>query len=451
MRHLREVTLFLVFFGLAVSAGKVQAQDEQILDEIVAIVGDYIILKSDVDGFVMGMMQQQQLPYSDELWLNSRNQLIDEKVLVIHAKRDTNLVVSDEQVERMLDQRIGQMSARMGGDKELEKIYGRRIVDLRDDLTPDFRDQLLADQLRNNRLRSIKATPSDIDDWFSQFPTDSLPTLPDIVRISHIVKKPSVTEEARAEAREILETIRDTVLTGKITIEEMAELFSDDPGSADNGGLYLDTPLSQLVPTFAAIASRSSVGVYSRIFETKFGLHFLRVNARRGDVIDYNHILIAFDERKFKKTAALERLAALRDSLMSSEVSFASIARSESEDDLSSVRGGWVVDPNSGERDLYLENLDGLWQTTLLPMEVGDISEPSEVMLQDGKKAYHIVLLQKRLPAHVVNVETDYALIEGLALRDKQARILQEWLVSLKKAVYIDMRGTSRGLYSSEN
>ena len=167
MRHLREVTLFLVFFGLAVSADKVQAQDEQILDEIVAIVGDYIILKSDVDGFVMGMMQQQQLPYSDELWLNSRNQLIDEKVLVIHAKRDTKLVVSDEQVERMLDQRIGQMSVRVGGDKELEKIYGRRIVDLRDDLTPDFRDQLLADQLRNNRLRSIKATPSDIDDWFS--------------------------------------------------------------------------------------------------------------------------------------------------------------------------------------------------------------------------------------------------------------------------------------------
>jgi len=451
MRHLREVTLFLVFLGIAVSAGNVRAQDEQILDEIVAIVGDYIILKSDVDGFVMGMMQQQQIPYNDELWLNSRNQLIDEKVLVIHAKRDTNLVVTDAQVNQMLDQRIGQMSASVGGDKKLEELYGRRIIDIRAELTPDFRDQLLADQLRSNRLRSIKATPSDIDDWFNQFPTDSLPTLPDIARVSHIVKRPTVTKDARDEAREILSTIRDTVLTGKTTIEEMAGLFSDDPGSVNNGGLYESTPLSQLVPTFAAVASRTSVGVFSHIFETKFGLHFLRVNARRGDVIDYNHILIAFDEKKFDNAAALERLLVLRDSIMTGEASFAGIARSESEDDFSSVRGGWVVDPNSGERDLYIENLDGLWQTTLLPMKVGDISEPSEVQLQDGKKAFHIVFLQKRVASHVVNVETDYALIEGLALRAKQNSVLVKWMASLKEQVYIDMRGTARGLYSSGN
>ena len=451
MRREKIALFILMLIGTLSPVTSSVAQDAQVLDEIVAIVGDDIILKSDVDGYVFGVMSQQQIPYSDDLWRSSLDQLINENVLVVHAKRDTNLVVSDEQVTQRLDQQISRMSAQVGGERALEEAYGRTLVEIRAEFSEDFRNQILAEQFRNTKLRTVKATPSDIEDWFKQFPTDSLPTLPDIVRVSQVVKKPAVTDEARAEAMEILETIRDTVLTGGVTIEEMAKLFSDDPGSAESGGLHEGTALSELVPTFAAVASRSPIGIFSHIFETRFGLHFLRVNARRGDAIDYNHILIGFDARKFDDTYAIERLTVLRDSIMTSGANFASVARNESEDDFSKVRGGWVVDPNSGERDLYLESLGGAWQTTLLPMSVGDISEPAEVQLQDGSRAFHIVLLQKRVPSHVVDLETDYALIEGRALQDKQALVLQEWLEELKKDVYIDLRGTSRGLYSSGN
>ena len=443
---------FLIISSILLPVSTVMAQDDAlILDEIVAIVGDDIILKSDVDGYVFGAMTQQKIPYSDELWTNSLEQLINENILVVHAKRDTNLVVSDDQVEQRLDQQIARMSQQLGGERALETAYGRSILEIRAEFADDFRNQILAEMFRNTKLRTIKATPSDIEDWFDQFPTDSLPTLPDIVRVSQVVKKPAVTEEARVEAREILETIRDTVLTGGVTMEEMAILFSDDPGSAESGGLYEGTELSKLVPTFAAVASRSVIGIYSHIFETEFGLHFLRVNERRGDVIDYNHILIAFDPRKFDDSVAIERLTVLRDSILTTDANFAAVARNESEDDFSKVRGGWVVDPNTGERDLFLENLGGLWQTTLLPMKVGDISEPSEVTLRDGSRAFHIVLLQKRVPSHVVDLETDYALIEGRALQDKQARILQAWMEELKEDVYIDYRGSSKGLISSGN
>lgn len=451
MRNLRSLTFILVVSVIFAPSSRAYAQDNEILDEIVAVVGDFIILKSDVDGFVMGVMQQQQIPYTIQLWENSLSQLVDEKVLVSHAKRDTNLVVSDDQVNQMLDRRLGQMSDAVGGDTALENLYGRRIIEIRVELTPDFRNQILADQFRNTKLRTIKATPADIDDWFGQFPTDSLPTLPEIVRVSQIVKKPGVTEEARSEAMEILSTIRDTVMTGKVTIEEMAELFSDDPGSASKGGFYEGTPLAQLVPTFAAVASRMPNGIFSQIFETKFGLHFLRVNDRRGDVIDYNHILIAFDERKFDQTSALKRLTVLRDSIVTGGGSFTAIARSESEDDPSSVRGGWVIDPRTGQRDMFLENMDGLWQQTIIPMQVNDISQPSEVKLEGGTTAYHIVLLQKRVPSHVVDINTDYAMIEERALQEKQARIMAEWMEMLKKDVYIDMRGTARGFVSSGN
>ncbi|GMQ80958.1 MAG: peptidylprolyl isomerase [Rhodothermia bacterium] len=451
MRFTRALLLLFVLGSSALTTLSAHAQEGEVLDEIVVVVGDYIILKSDVDGYVLNAINQQQIAYSDELWQAALDQLIGEKVLVIHAKRDTNIVVTDEQVDQMLNSRIQQMSLQIGGDSKLEELYGKSIVEIRAEFREEFRDQLLADQIRGNKIRKIKATPADVDAWFQQFPTDSLPTLPDIVRVSHIVRKPEVTAEARSEAMEMITTIRDTVLTGAVTIEEMAELFSDDPGSASNGGLYENMGLSEVVPEFAAVASRAPLGLFSQIFETKFGLHFLRVNARRGDVIDYNHILIAFDERKNDPTPAIEFLTSLRDSVLNAGASFHVLARDHSEEETTASRGGRVMDPNSGERNLYLTNLGGSWQTTILQLEEGEISEPREVQLLDNSIAYHIVLLEKRIPEHIVNLETDYELVEGLALREKQGRIMTEWLNELKKDVYIDMRGQARDISIADN
>jgi peptidyl-prolyl cis-trans isomerase SurA len=144
----------------------VNAQDERVIDEIVAVVGNDILLASDVDGYVISTMNQQQVPYSDELWREALQQLVNDKVLVIHAKRDTNLVVSDQQVEQMLDQRIGQMSVRVGGEAVLEQMYGKTVLEIKADFREEFRNQLLADQFRGQKLRSIKATPSDVRAWF---------------------------------------------------------------------------------------------------------------------------------------------------------------------------------------------------------------------------------------------------------------------------------------------
>lgn len=451
MRFTRAFILLFVLVQSVILPKASHAQEEEVLDEIVAIVGDYIVLKSDVDGFVLNAINEQQAEYSDDLWQAALDQLIGEKVLVIYAKRDTNIVITDEQVDQLLNSRIQQMSQRIGGDSELEKLYGKSIVEIRAELREEFRDQLLADRIRSEKIRKIKATPVDVEAWFTQFPADSLPTLPDIVRVSQIVRKPEVTEEARVEAREIITTIRDTVLTGAVTLEEMAELFSDDPGSASNGGLYENMGLSEVVAEFAAVASRVPLGLLSQIFETEFGLHFLRVNARRGDVIDYNHILISFDERKYDAAPAIEFLTTLRDSVLNGGASFNVLARDHSEEDASAARGGRVMDPNTGDRNLYLANLGGSWQTTIFQLEEGEISEPREVQLRDNSTAYHIVLLEKRIPEHTVNLETDYELVEGLALREKQGRIMAEWLNELKEGVYIDMRGQARELSIADN
>lgn len=429
----------------------VQAQDEQILDEIVAVVGEHIILQSDVDGMVLGAMNQQQIPWSRELWTEALTQLVNDKVLVIHARRDTNIVVTDQEVDQMLDAQISQIQQQVGGQARLEELYGKSLLEVKADLREDYRDRLLADRFRGNKVRGIKATPTDVRNWFEEIPTDSLPTIPDLVRVSHIVRLPEVTEEARNEAREIISTIRDSVVAGISSMEDMAEAFSDDPGSAANGGLYEDMGLDEVVPEFAAVASRSPIGTYSRIFETQFGLHFLRVNSRRGDRIDYNHILITFDDRKVDDAPAVARLEALRDSIVTDGASFEALAREESKEELSKAQGGRVTDPSSGERNLYVEALGGLWQRTLANLEVNDISEPAEVILLDGRRAWHIVRLDNRTLSHRVDIETDYELIEQRALQDKQIEVMDDWMQELRKSVYIDYRGEARSLGLSSN
>ena len=437
----------LLFFVTA----QVQAQQERILDEIVAVVGNYIILQSEVDGFVMGVMNQQGVPYSEDMWKSSLEHLIEQQVLVIHAKRDTNLVVSDMQVDQMMDTQIDQLEARVGGQAALEELYGQSILEVKADMREEFRDRILADDFRRQKLTGIKATPTDVQNWFEQVPTDSLPTLPDMVRLSHIVRMPLVTDAARDEAQEIISTIRDSVIAGVITMEEMAQLFSDDPGSAQTGGLYENMGLGEVVPEFAAVASRSPIGIYSHIFETEFGLHFLRVNERRGDRIDYNHILIAFDDRKVDDAPAIERLELLRDSILTKGASFEVLAREESEEDLSKSRGGRVTDPSTGEKNLFIEALGGSWQRVLIDLEPGDLSEPFEVELLDGRRAYHIVRLDARIEEHRVDIVTDYELIESRALLDKQSLVTQEWFSELKKSVYIDIRGKAKALFLAGN
>ena len=432
------VLLLLLF---AVSPISFALGQQQVLDEIVAIVADKIVLKSDIDGLVAGMVQQQRIPYSEELWHQALEQVIDQGVLTEHAKRDTNIVVTDDQIDQALDQRIDALVDQIGSTARLEELYGNTIIQIRAELRDEFRDQLLAEQFQSQKLRTIRVTPTEVRQWFAQFPTDSLPVLPPIVRVSHIVRYPTVSEEAEQEALDIVSVIRDSITTGQSQLEDMARRFSEDEGSVNSGGRYEDMQLGDLVPEFAAVASRSEPGELSQPFKSPFGYHILRVNERIGEVIDFNHILIRVDQSKADPADAIAYLELLRDSILTHNVPFEMIARRHSEEDLSSEIGGRVIDPNSGERDLFLEILGNDWTTAIDTLEVGELSHPAEVTLVNGRTAWHIVLLQRRVPEHRVDIETDYARIEGLALEDKRSREMRRWLDILREDVFIEKRG----------
>ncbi len=417
----------------------------QVVDGIAAVVGDEIILRSEVDALVANTLQRQEAAgqsagYSSALWMDALNELINQKVLSEEAERDTTIRATEEQVQQALDQRIEGIIAQAGSQERVEELYGKSVIQLKDDFRDDFREQLLAEQLQGRKLRSIDITPSEVREWFEAIPQDSLPELPETVRLAHIVRYPQASEEEREEAREIITAIRDSIVAGGAAFEEMARQFSDDPGSASSGGRIEGAQLSALFPEFAAVAARVPVGEVSQPFTTPLGYHIVRVNARQGNTVDFNHVLIRIDDSEADPTEAIEYLRAVRDSLDEYEVPFELMARRHSEEEASSRLGGRVVAPRTGTRDLVLSALGPSWRGTISGLEEGEISQPTEVELLDGRRAYHIVKLQQRLPAHRVSLKTDYDRIKEFALQEKRARALEEWIAKLREDIYVDIR-----------
>lgn len=436
--------LSLVLLLCAVSTSATIAQDtgdKKVVDRIVAVVGSDIVLKSDVDQLVAQRLQQTQgrMSYSDELWMQALDQRIEERLLVQEARRDTNITATDE----MVDQQLNTWIQQNGGEAAIEDAFGNDILEIRESMSPQFRDQILAQQLQRTKMSSVDVTPSEVRQWFQAQPQDSLPRQPESVRLAHVVRYPEMSEDAKKEARQIIGTIRDSIVTGGADFEAMAEQFSDDKGSAQNGGRITGLPLDAFVADFAAVAARTPIGEVSRIFYNPQhkGYHILRVNKRQGGSVDLNHILIRVDQTRAEGAPAIEYLQAVRDTLMENpDVPFELMAKRHSEEERSKQNGGRVTDPQSGIRDLALQRLGPSWQRTINSIDVGEVSEPSEVNLLNGERAYHIVLLQRRLPPHRINLDQDYELVRQAALRAKQERIMDEWTDKLREKIFVDVR-----------
>jgi len=432
-RLLRSLLLPLA----ALFVGAAAAQPTGSLDGIVAVVGENVILRSDVEALALQFTRGGAV--TTEVRQLALNELINQNALVEHAKRDTTIVVSPDEVNDVLDQRTEALVQQLGGEDEVVRLYGRSLAQIREDFRDAVRDQLLAQALQRRKYFEVRVTPQEVRSWFDAIPADSIPDVPALVRLAHIVRFPEVNPEARAEAQAKIAAIRDSIVAGT-PIEDLARRHSEDPGSAQRGGHYERVNVRDLVPEFGAVAATTPPGELSQVFETQFGFHVLRLNQRTGDVVDFNHVLVRVDQSSTDPTRAIETLAALRDSVVTHGASFAQLAKEYSEDPLTAARGGNVVVPQSGDRDLRLEALDASWRRTVDTLEVGEISHPTQATLLDGQQAYHIVMLQRLQEPHRLSLETDYTLIQDFALQDKRQRVLEEWIAELRKSVYIAIK-----------
>ncbi|MEL6443310.1 MAG: peptidylprolyl isomerase [Bacteroidota bacterium] len=432
MHRLRFLALLLVLPLLTPTAS---AQNEQLLDTIVAVVDGEVVLHSEVV-FVAQQIAQGQIA-TDAVYSQALDELVGQKVLLAEAQRDTTIIVEPDQVDQVLDQRLGQLTQQLGSEEALEEAYSRPIAQIRQDFRDEIEKQLLTQQIRDRKMRTVRVTPSEVQEFFDEIPAAELPEVPEIVRVAHIVRLPTPDEEAREAAVAEITAIRDTILTEAATFEDMAQRYSDDPGSRTRGGRIANVSVRDLVPEFGAVASTLEPGAVSQVFETSFGYHVMRLNERRGDMIDVNHVLIQVDDSAVDPAEAIGLLETLRDSLVTQEVPFEALAKRHSEDPFSATQGGYVTDPRTGDRNLQLALLGPQWQATVDTMSVDEVSAPAEVQLLDGTRAWHIVLLQRRTPPHTLDPITDYALLSEYALQEKRQSELVAYIGRLRERVQV--------------
>lgn len=434
--------LFSLAAVLLAGTPRSASAQQNTIDRIAAVVGDDIILASEVDQSVRQRTRRGQRSYSDDLWMETLQQLIDQKILTEKAQRDTTITLSKQQVSKQLDRRIDQMVERAGSKERLEQAFGKSVLEIKEQFRDSFRRQLLAQRLRQKRSQKINITPSEVQRWYEDTPTDSLPNLPETVRLAHVVRYPEPSENVKEETRTLITALRDSIVSGDASFEEMAQQYSDDASTASSGGKLGPVNPDQLVPEFAAVASQTPEGDVSQAFynESQDGFHILRVNEKSGSTINLNHILIKVNSNQSGAERAKAFLASIRDSVVSHGKSFAVMARRHSQEDRSSSNGGRVTDPNTGSRDLVLEDLNPSWRRTIRDIDTGEISQPTEVKLLNGDQAYHIVRLDKRTPPHTANLDQDYERIRRLAKQEKRQNKLEQWIDRLRDEVYVDVR-----------
>nr|WP_255695633.1 peptidylprolyl isomerase [Rhodohalobacter sp. 614A] len=422
------------------------AQNSQVSDRIVAIVNDRIILKSDVDSEVQNFLRQarvegQDVEFNKELWYSALQSMVDNYVLLQKAQIDS-VVVGDDEVNRMMDQRIEQLTRQAGSEQALEDAFGQSIIEIRAEFREQFRDQLTAQRVQQQKMQQINITRPEVLNFFEQIPDGQVPIIPEQVAISQIVAIPPPLEDAKQAAYQRAQALRDSVTTGGKNFEEMARKYSDGP-TGPRGGLLPLMPLDDLVANYSAAASALEPGGISEVVETQFGFHVIRLNRRVGDNIETNHILIEVDEASVDEESAIEKLTALRDSVLNHDKSFADLARQYSEDEETASVGGKIYNPQNANRLISLDQLEpALYRIVLLLDEEGDISEPRPYNPNNPNvnRAFRIVRLDSHIPQHRANLETDYDRLRQVALQQKQNRIMRQWIDDLRTEVYVEFK-----------
>ncbi len=416
------------------------------LDQIVAVVNGHTILESEVDQRLRRLLFQRQqrgmsVSFNEQMWYTILNNMVESLVLLEHAKIDS-ITVSDEQVDRQIDVQIQQVVQQVGRET-LEERQGKSLLQIKADLREEYRRNAIIQEYRRQKISAIEITRPEVIEYFNDIPSDSLPEVPEQVAVSQIVIVPSPNEQAREEAFQLAKALRDSIINHGKSIEDLARKYSDGPAGNDGGELPL-MPIDELVPPYAAAASALEPGEISKVVETDFGFHVIRLNERRGDMIDTNHILITIDENSYNEDEAIEKLQAIRYTVISNpDITFAEMAREKSEDPNTSSQGGQILQSQTGERLLQLESLNPSLYRIVLLLEEGEISEPKPFNVgtaNNSRPAYRIVRLDEQIPPHTASLKTDYELIKNYALREKRFRIIRQWISELKQEVYIDYK-----------
>lgn len=417
-----------------------QALQAQMLDRIIAVIGDEIILESDVDNQYNYMLINGEKD-DGTLRCQVMNQLIVSKMLLNKARQDS-IEVTESQVQAEAERRIQYFLAQMNNDQqEFERIYGKSIIEFREDIKPDIEKELLSSAMQRSILDEAKITPREVKKFFSTIPKDSSGLLPAEVMVNQIVITPPYSEESKQETIDFLKELKTRVMDEGADFATLARRFSQGPSNKEGGSLGT-FGRGRMVPQFEAVAFNMREGEISDPFETEFGYHIVMLHKRQGEVLSASHILRKPNPSSDGDSIAIAKLKEVTELINTDSLTFEQAAIRFSDDRNTKDCGGCITNPQSGELRIPMDALPADLYFKIDEMKPGEISEPLEFLKQDNTKAYHLLYLKKKIPPHRPNLKDDYKTIRNAALRAKQSDSFDDWLELAKKNIYIDIKPT---------
>jgi peptidyl-prolyl cis-trans isomerase SurA len=413
------------------------AGKSQVLDEIIAKVDNQIILKSELEiAYIQIISSGQQVDKCDVL-----ETLIINKLLLAKAEIDS-VTVDKASVEEQMDRKMAYFIQQVGGDvSQLEMHFKKSIDELKNDLRKSEKEQMVARKMQETITGNVKVTPSEVKKFFNEIPTDSLPLIPTEVEVAQIVRIPQVGKDQKSMAKSKLEEIKNRILRGE-DFCKMAQLYSEDPGSAKNCGELGIVRRGDFVPSFESAALKLKPGEYSEVIESDFGFHFIQMIERRANEYNCRHILVKPNSSTKDIGESEHFLDSIRTLILKDSMTFEKAANNFSHDRETKTNGGYFSDPETGSTKIAFGTLGDLYGVLFFivdTMKTGNITVPMPFRMQDETEAVRIIYLKSRTAPHILNLKDDYQKIYKAALMEKKDKALNEWFDKTKAEVFIDI------------
>lgn len=418
-----------ILFLLFVIVGALNAQ--QLLDKVVAVVDNEIILQSELDFRVNVEAQQKNLHAADStLRRQVLNTMVEEKLLYAQAELDS-ITVTDEQVKQQLEYQMNYFIQQYGSRERLEQVYGMPLEKLKRTLQDDTRKNIMAQLLQQKKFGQVDASRKEVEEFFDTY-KDSLGIVQEKYKISHIFQNPKTGERIKKKAKDFAATLLDSIKNGA-DFAKLAIRYSDDPGSASQGGDLGFVKRGVFFPEFEAVAFALAPNQISGVVESPVGFHIIQLLERRGESIHARHILVKVKSDDESDLKSIEFLTDIRDSIMQGKNTFEYYAKLYSDDKENAKLGGELGTFEHSQLDKPL--LDIIYK-----LKEGEISFPKRLEVAKNVYGYHIVRLEKRIPEHRANLEMDYQEVKRLTDYYKKQKLYAKWIKEIKNKIFWEIR-----------
>jgi len=425
---------------------QVQAQETatgQVLDKIVAKVDNNIVLESEVQKTYIEALSQAQQGIEAPTRCTVFESLLINKLMVAKAEIDS-VIVTDAEVLLQTNNRFSMVMQQFGGDESmLAEMYGKTADQLKAELEEVIREQLIVQKMRTTITEGITVSPAEVRAFYYSIPKDSLPLFTSEATVGQIVRKPKTNPKVREQLISQLLKFKNDIGTGQATFAELARAYSEDPGSAAQGGDLGFFRRGELAPEYEATALNLRPGEISDPVETQFGFHMIQLLEIKGSTYNTRHILRIPKPTEEDIQKEERYLDSLKKEISEGKIDFAKAAKEYSEDRATSDAGGYFTDPATTSNRLSLRTLeDPVLYFTIDTMTVGDITHP--IRFEDPREGTKVRVLyyKARYPAHKANLEDDYEKLKAATLRRKEDEVLSKWFVTAKEDIFIDIDPT---------